>query len=52
MEDIRSLDLREMQQLAERMEEKPFRGKQLFQWVHGHQVSSWRSEERRGRERV
>ena len=41
MEDIRSLDLREMQQLAERMEEKPFRGKQLFQWVHGHQVSSW-----------
>ena len=41
MEDIRSLDLREMQQLAERMEEKLFRGKQLFQWVHGHQVSSW-----------
>lgn len=41
MEDIRSLDLREMQQLAERMEEKSFRGKQLFQWVHGHQVSSW-----------
>ena len=41
MEDIRSLDLREMLQLAERMEEKPFRGKQLFQWVHGHQVSSW-----------
>lgn len=41
MEDIRSLDLREMQQLAERMEEKTFRGKQLFQWVHGHQVSSW-----------
>jgi 23S rRNA (adenine2503-C2)-methyltransferase len=30
-----------MQQLAERMEEKTFRGKQLFQWVHGHQVSSW-----------
>ena len=41
MEDIRSLDLREMQQLVERMEEKSFRGKQLFQWVHGHQVSSW-----------
>lgn len=41
MDDIRSLDLREMQQLAERMEEKTFRGKQLFQWVHGHQVSSW-----------
>ena len=41
MDDIRSLDLREMQRLAERMEEKPFRGKQLFQWVHGHQVSSW-----------
>lgn len=41
MEDMRSLDLREMQQLAERMEEKTFRGKQLFQWVHGHQVSSW-----------
>ena len=41
MEDIPSLDLREMQQLAERMEEKLFRGKQLFQWVHGHQVSSW-----------
>ena len=41
MEDIRSLDLREMQQLAERMEETPFRGKQLFQWVHGHQVFSW-----------
>lgn len=41
MEDMRSLDLREMQQLAERMEEKSFRGKQLFQWVHGHQVSSW-----------
>lgn len=41
MEDMRSLDLREMQQLAERMKEKSFRGKQLFQWVHGHQVSSW-----------
>ena len=41
MDDIRSLDLREMQQLAERMEEKSFRGKQLFQWIHGHQVSSW-----------
>lgn len=41
MEDIRSLDLEEMQQLAERMGEKPFRGKQLFQWVHGRQVSSW-----------
>lgn len=36
--DLRSLALEEMIGLAEQYGEKPFRGKQLFEWIHGKQV--------------
>lgn len=37
--DLRSLNEQEMLQMAERFGEKSFRGKQLFEWIHGKQVS-------------
>ncbi len=39
--DIRSFDEKEMKALAEAFEEKPFRGKQLFEWVHNKRVNSF-----------
>ncbi|MBO5489519.1 MAG: radical SAM protein, partial [Eubacterium sp.] len=39
--DIRSLNEKEMQELACELGEKGFRGKQLFQWVHGKQAGSF-----------
>lgn len=39
--DIRSCDEKEMQEIAIRLGEKPFRGKQLFQWVHDKRVTSF-----------
>lgn len=39
--DIRSLDEKEMKALAETLGEKPFRGKQLFEWVHNKRVNSF-----------
>ncbi len=39
--DIRSCDEREMAEIAESLGEKKFRGKQLFDWVHGKQISSF-----------
>src|SRR5882762_4869243 len=32
--DLRSLTLEELGVLVERMGEKPFRGRQLFRWIH------------------
>lgn len=39
--DLRSYTEQEMICLAEQFGEKPFRGKQLFEWVHGRQVSDF-----------
>lgn len=36
--DLRSYTEQEMICLAEQYGEKPFRGKQLFEWIHGRQV--------------
>lgn len=40
MEDLRSLNEKEMEAVAEELGQKPFRGKQLFDWIHGKQVRS------------
>lgn len=34
MKDFRSLDLKELEELMLRLNEKKFRGKQLFKWIH------------------
>lgn len=39
--DIRSLNSKEMEEIAVFYGEKPFRGKQLFQWVHDKRVDSF-----------
>lgn len=39
--DLRSLNKKQMQDLAETLGEKPFRGKQLFQWIHQKQAGSF-----------
>ena len=39
--DIRSLDEAELTQLAQELGEKAFRGKQLFEWIHGKGVQSF-----------
>ena len=39
--DIRSLTQEQMTELAVRYGEKPFRGKQLFHWVHAKMVSDF-----------
>lgn len=41
MKDLRSMNLKEMEELAKSTGEKAFRGKQLFEWVHGKQAVSW-----------
>lgn len=38
--DLRSLNEEEMIHLAEQYGEKPFRGKQLFEWIHKKQVKN------------
>lgn len=40
---IRSLNKEEMSELAVRLGEKPFRGKQLFQWIHEKRTDSFDS---------
>lgn len=39
--DLRSLTKEQMIEAAERYGEKPFRGKQLFGWMHGKQVTDF-----------
>lgn len=39
--DLRSLTQEEMVQLAEGYGEKPFRGRQLFEWVHRKQIQEY-----------
>ncbi len=39
--DIKSLDLRELTAFVEILGEKPFRAKQIYQWLHVKQVSSF-----------
>lgn len=39
--DIRSLNAEQMEEVSVELGEKAFRGKQLFQWVHGKQVRSF-----------
>ena len=41
MKDLRSMNLEEMEEQAKNTGEKAFRGKQLFEWVHGKQATSW-----------
>jgi 23S rRNA (adenine2503-C2)-methyltransferase len=38
--DLRSLSLEELAKLVERMGERPFRGRQLFRWIHHKGASS------------
>ncbi len=40
-EQLRSLDKNKMVDLALELGEKPFRGKQLFEWVHGKRVATF-----------
>lgn len=39
--DLRSCNLEELTEVAAELGEKPFRGRQLFEWVHGKQVRSF-----------
>lgn len=39
--DLRSCNEEELKEIAIELSEKPFRGKQLFEWVHKRQVSSF-----------
>ena len=39
--DLRSLDEEQMMRLAETCDEKSFRGKQLFEWIHKKRVSDF-----------
>lgn len=41
MEDIKSMSIDEIKQLLEQWGEKPFRAKQIFQWLHSKQVSDF-----------
>ncbi len=41
MEDIKSMSIDEIKQLLEQWGEKPFRAKQIFQWLHLKQVSGF-----------
>ena len=38
--DLRSCNEEELKEIAAALGEKPFRGKQLFEWVHGKQAVS------------
>lgn len=38
--NLRSLNLDEMIELMNKFDEKPFRAKQLFQWVHGKEIKN------------
>lgn len=39
--EIKSLNLKELKAFMEEIGEKPFRAKQLYQWLHEKQVSDW-----------
>ena len=39
--DIKSLDLKELTAFVESLGEKAFRAKQIYQWLHGKQVTSF-----------
>ena len=39
--DIKSLDLKELTAFVETLGEKPFRAKQIYQWLHVKQVASF-----------
>ena len=39
--EIKSLNLKELQSFMESIGEKPFRAKQLYQWMHEKQASGW-----------
>ncbi|MCI8327892.1 MAG: 23S rRNA (adenine(2503)-C(2))-methyltransferase RlmN [Lachnospiraceae bacterium] len=39
--EIKSLNLKELQKFMESIGEKPFRAKQLYQWLHEKQISDW-----------
>lgn len=41
MENIKSMSIDEIKQLLEQWGEKPFRAKQIFQWLHSKQVSGF-----------
>ena len=41
MSELNSLDLKELTDLLVSMGEKPFRAKQIFEWMHVHRVSSF-----------
>ena len=38
--DLRSLNEEELKSLAVELGQKPFRGKQLFEWIHRKQIRS------------
>ena len=38
--DLKSMTLQEMQEYMESIGEKKFRAKQIYQWLHGKQVTS------------
>ena len=41
MNDIKSMNLEELQAGCEALGEKPFRAKQLYEWIHQKMVSSY-----------
>lgn len=41
MKDIKSLNLQELVEAVQKLGEKPFRAKQIYQWLHGKLVTSF-----------
>ena len=39
--DIKSMNLEELTDFMAELGEKPFRAKQIYQWIHGKQIESW-----------
>ncbi|MDK2821092.1 MAG: rRNA (adenine2503-C2)-methyltransferase [Clostridia bacterium] len=39
--DLRGLSLQELEDLAEQLGEKPYRGQQIFKWLHGRRITSF-----------
>ncbi|MDD6157228.1 MAG: 23S rRNA (adenine(2503)-C(2))-methyltransferase RlmN [Lachnospiraceae bacterium] len=39
--DIKSMNLEELTDFMAELGEKPFRAKQIYQWIHGKQIENW-----------
>ena len=39
--DIKSMNLEELTDFMAELGEKPFRAKQIYQWIHRKQIENW-----------